>query len=426
MSRGYLDKIIIELLINEPFYGAISKQIHKFPTKEPDKFPTAAISFNPSMGRFEMQYNEDFFRSLTKEQVLAVLKHEFLHAILGHVTTKSKMIENPILLNYAMDAEINSWLTNLPEGFVVGEDGEPKGHCIQPGKPPFEDLDPFKGTEYYCTYLLKKFPELKDLESFMQKYKITIMDDHDGFGKAPAEKMSGNDQEEDGEGNGQGETRPLTELEARVAEHMLREALRRSVSNIKRNNLAWGSIPQEGIAYIEKLISMRVDWRAVVREFIQKSKRAERVNTWRRVNRREPYIRAGAKRERMANILIGIDQSGSVSDSLLSIFFGELANLADFADFDVAYFDTEVDKDLLSWKKGDDHPPIRRRFGGTDFNPISRFADEKSYDGLIIMTDMGAPKPEKIKTQRMWICLEGDKKTAPFQTDEAVVTIDED
>ena len=72
-----------------------------------------------------------------------------------------------------------------------------------------------------------------------------------------------------------------------------------------------------------------------------------------RLNKRYRYIHAGKKVNRQANIAISIDQSGSVSDDLLSAFFGELSKLADLASFTVIPFDTRVEDSLVyEWKKG--------------------------------------------------------------------------
>ena len=97
-------------------------------------------------------------------------------------------------------------------------------------------------------------------------------------------------------------------------------------------------------------IATKVDWRSVLRNFArQKSTRRSTVYC---INRRF-YIHAGKRSERVARVAISIDQSGSVSDSLLAAFFSELESLAGFVEFGCA-FDTRVDENLVyTWKKGE-------------------------------------------------------------------------
>ena len=62
------------------------------------------------------------------------------------------------------------------------------------------------------------------------------------------------------------------------------------------------------------------------------------------------------------------------------------------------------DSKVFEWKKGQSRPPERVMCGGTDFNAPTKWVNEKGgFDGLIICTDMEAPKPVSCKVQRMWI-----------------------
>ena len=101
---------------------------------------------------------------------------------------------------------------------------------------------------------------------------------------------------------------------------------------------------------------------------------------------------------------ISIDQSGSVSDSLLAAFFTELESLAKFAEFVVVPFDTRVDENLVfTWQKGQKRPWERVMCGGTCFNAPTKFVNDGNYDGHIVLTDMGASKPIPSRVKRMWM-----------------------
>ena len=69
-------------------------------------------------------------------------------------------------------------------------------------------------------------------------------------------------------------------------------------------------------------------------------------------------------------------------------------------------FDTEVDiKNSIEIKKGKRFTAKRTRTGGTDFDAPTKHANDhkKLYDGMIIMTDGGAPKPRLSRLRRCYV-----------------------
>ena len=115
------------LLMEEPFFAAISRRIDK---RASYAIPTAGVMVNPDTAQFEMLYNPKFFADLTDLQRADVLKHEFYHVLFEHVTGRMPDGVNIKLWNIATDLAINSHLHNLPEGGLI------------PGEPdtPFENL----------------------------------------------------------------------------------------------------------------------------------------------------------------------------------------------------------------------------------------------------------------------------------------------
>ena len=122
-----LNKHVHRLLMDEPFFAALSRRIDKRIDKS---IPTAGVRVNPTSGHFEMLYNPDFFEELPDIQRKGVLKHEFYHLIFEHVTGRKPSGINPKAWNIATDLAINSHLTGeLPE------------MCCMPGQKPFEDYE---------------------------------------------------------------------------------------------------------------------------------------------------------------------------------------------------------------------------------------------------------------------------------------------
>ena len=111
---------------------------------------------------------------------------------------------------------------------------------------------------------------------------------------------------------------------------------------------------------------------------------------------------------------------------MLSSFFAELNSLAKLAEFTVVPFDTEVDASkVFVWKKGQSQKAERVLSGGTCFNAPTDYINKRGdFDGVIILTDMEAPKPKACKAQRMWMTDERGARNPYFKTNERVIAVD--
>ena len=65
MSNFDLNIHTARLLMDEPFFAAISRRIDKRATYA---IPTAGVMVNPDSGQFEMLYNPEFFEKLTDDE----------------------------------------------------------------------------------------------------------------------------------------------------------------------------------------------------------------------------------------------------------------------------------------------------------------------------------------------------------------------
>jgi predicted metal-dependent peptidase len=66
----------------------------------------------------------------------------------------------------------------------------------------------------------------------------------------------------------------------------------------------------------------------------------------------------------------------------------------------------------------------RVKHGGTDFNAPTKYVNEQSFDGHIVLTDMQAEKPVSSKCQRMWMTTRDCLNGMPFKTHERVIAVD--
>ena len=377
------------LLMDEPFFAALSRRMDKRAT---NAIATAGVTVTEE-GKLQMIYNPKFFAPLSDEARKDILKHEFYHIVFQHVTGgrflsfRDMAPSERKIHNIAMDLAINGNLPHLPEGA-----------CF-PGKGPFEHLEPHKTAEHYLRELRK-----------MQK------DPPEGEGQGEGEGGG-----EGGEGQpGQGNGNPLDGMDSfddhsgwddvddqtkQIAEERIKEFVKDAVEEANSSSRGWGSVPADCRKEIIASISTKVDWRKVLRYFVKQSQKANKRSTVRKINKRYPYQHPGKKATRTAKIAVAIDQSGSVSEAMLTAFFAELNTLAKIADFTVIPFDTRVDPEKnWVWKKGQSRKTERTMYGGTCFNAPTKFVNETGgFDGLIICTDMEAPKPVRCSVQRMWI-----------------------
>ena len=378
------------LLRDEPFFGAISRCINKTAN---GAIPTAGVKINKETQQFEMIYNPKFFLGLTQAERAAVLMHEFWHVVNEHVTGRLPAEGMTKMWNIATDLAINSHLPNIP-----------KMACV-PTVGPFAKYPKGLSAEQY-------FEMLKEDEQFNKPPP------QDGDGEGEGSPDSFDDHSGWSENSGD-----IDNTTNEIAKEALKEAMKKAAEEANRSN-NWGSVPSDVRKQIMDRLNPSVDWRKMLRYFIKTSKRCDKSSTVRRINKRFPRIHAGKKVNRIANIAISIDQSGSVNDEMLAMFFTELNELANLATFTVVPFDTRVEDSLVYvWKKGKKHVWERVMCGGTDFNAPTKYVNEGDFDGHIILTDMQAPKPIASTCSRMWMTDKQNASSPYFKTNEVVVPI---
>ena len=428
-----LNKHTARLLQSEPFFAAISRRIDK---RASTAVPTAGVRVNPETGQFEMVYNPDFFDKLTDLHRTGVIKHEYYHLIFEHVTGRLPEEGMTKIWNFATDLAINSHLIReLPEGALI------------PGQGHFAEMPVGKSAEWYLAALKKEQDEGEDEGGEGGQGDGEESDADEGSGGGPGDASDGEPGEGgsegegtgDGEGSGSGsggggEPEPFDDHSGwgegdntlnEIAKQRLKEIVKKAAEEASKAG-NWGSVPSDTQREILDRLAAKVDWKKVLRYFIKTSQRANRSSTVKRVNRRYAYVHPGKKINRMAKIAISIDQSGSVSDSMLARFFAELNKLATLAEFTVIPFDTRVDESkVYVWKKGETRKRERVMCGGTCFDAPTAYVNKQQFDGHIVLTDMEAPKPKASKCQRMWMTTARCARRPYFQTNERVIGIDD-
>tara|TARA_Y100000310_G_scaffold41755_2_gene39053 strand:+ start:3866 stop:5125 length:1260 start_codon:yes stop_codon:yes gene_type:complete len=406
------------LLMDEPFFAAISRRIDK---RASFALPTAGIMVNQDTAQFEMLYNPDFFDKLTDAERQDVLKHEFYHVIFLHVTGRLPAEVDMRLWNVATDLAINSHLHNLPKGGLI------------PGEPdtPFADLPRGQSAEWYLANM-PDFGKDEKGEGMSGKGDPSEQQCQGGSGQGNKSDKDNQDEDQDGSGNGgipdslddhSGWGECSQEIKDMASER-LKETVRKATEESSRSN-SWGSVSSSVRQDIMKMFETKIDWKKLLRYFVKTSQRSNKASSIKRINSRYPYIHPGRKTSRVARVAVSVDQSGSVDDNMLALFFAELNKLSAIAEFVVVPFDTRVDDKLVyTWKKGMKKKPERVMRGGTCFDAPTDYVNERGFDGHIVLTDMCAPKPKSSKCQRMWMTTPQYAKRPYFETKERVIAIE--
>lgn len=390
-----LDPYLIRLIDIDPFFSYILMNLKRVRTGE---IPTAGVTATKE--GLTLYWNPKFLASLEKRQVLGLLKHECYHLVFKHCTSRKRKPHQ--MWNFATDLAINSLIDfkDLPEGGLF------------PGKA-LANLD--KVTDPAQLKAWKRLSEL--IESFPKDqasewYFNKLMSDEElkeAMDKLPpsnsGEPMTGIPGMDDHEGWGDG----LSQEERQQIEDEVKELVKKAAGACdKSSSKGWGSVSAKTQEKIRKSFQNTIDWKKVLANFIGRRQRAKKSSTYRKINRKYPYIHPGRKIGHTSNLAVYIDQSGSISHKDITAFTGVLTGLAKNVTFTFYNFDTIVDESSKQvWKKGKKNINIPRTVtGGTCFDCVEEhFRKHDNFDGYIVLTDGAASKPKPCKKRRCWVIL---------------------
>lgn len=453
-----LNKHLVGFLVSSTgFYASVIRNMSKVCTRD---IPTMGVTFRKDKDQFILYWNPDFVQRIEAAEDVAakleksgsntdtvaahgdtrirnILIHEILHIVLKHVTVRKN--EPHFIWNVATDCAINSIIAagddtqfgSLPPGSLI-----PGRKLLKPDATQFvrgtdsdfacdlasaiEQLPPDLMSEIYFQSLMEAFKD--EIEKAKQRAKETgsgqlgdigggpgcpgALDDHDLWAK-----------------NSDGS--PMADADREYIEQRVRDLMRQAVAKAEQSDRGWGNIPMHLRAAIKAYVSGEVDWRNILRMWTNGRIRAETSHSIRRINRRYPYVHPGPKRNHRPLLLIAKDQSGSVSDEAVSLFYGELDALSRDVDFDQVSFDTECGE-VTRWARGSRPEMTRERCGGTDFEAPNRLMNSPEnfgrWDGVAILTDGECSKPGPSPVSRIWIICPGHKLL--FQPDDGELVIE--
>jgi predicted metal-dependent peptidase len=350
-----ISKIGKQLMFSEPFYGMFLSTLNKTVRKDID---TAGVSKNGV--NYQLAVNEEFWNSLnTDKKKIGLLKHELLHICFGHLTFKNDFPDHE-LANVAMDIEINQYLTS---------DYYPTPDILLPSTFPELNLPLKAGAREYYKLLQKSLDEgtSEGLCKLIDSLRA------DGQGLHPTWK----------------EFDDLSDADKKLAEAQLKHQIRQVLESSKDMSF----VPSELKSYIDELLEVTppsYDWKSYFRRFFGSSSKIYTKKTRRKYNKRFPSNPA-LKIKPKKHVLVGIDTSGSVSDSDILEFFNEINHMYKTG---IAITIAEGDAAVHNvYEYNGKVPKTVTGRGGTDMNPFVKYLNEhRQYNSLIVLTDGYIPE----------------------------------
>lgn len=305
-----------------------------------------------------------FCKDLPLVHRLGVLKHEMSHVCMGHLIGMTEQIKTGQLdllkYNYATDCALNQF---------INKDHLPKG-CITPSNLPTKEktVMPFKTNEYY--YSIIDFGSKKqdggdsdNAAGSGQKEIGELLDDHSAWGEG-------------------GEVDP--EVQKEVTRRMVEKSG-------EATHKAIGSYPSEYLAMLENLRPKKdVQWETLVKRVLG-SRKAGRKKTLLRKNRRQPKCNwvKGVKKDRLFDVAVISDVSGSVSDAELKALWERLLTLCSTFNTSITVVQVDTVPSLPEKLTKSTTTITRRANGGTVLSPaIDKLREHKvAYSVLVVTTD---------------------------------------
>jgi len=361
IDREVREKLItarVGLLLRASFFGNLATRLKLVNADE--WCPTAATD-----GR-HFYYNSRFINMLRPKEIEFLFGHEVLHCVYDHFGRRGN--RDPQLFNIANDYCVNADLKKHGVGEFITT-----VPCLYDRK--YEGMS---SEEIYDQ--LYENAEKIDISKLIQQLLDEHLDgDSDGDGK---------DSDKDGEGKG----RPkLSEADKQA----IRDEIKEAVLAAAAASDGAGNLPAGVKRLIQDLTEPKMNWRELLRMQLESTIKSD--YTWMRASRKGWHMDAvmpGMKLDPMIDIAVALDASGSISETMLKDFLGEVQGIMDsFPAYriHVVTFDTEAyNPAQYNSENLDDICDYEvKGGGGTDFDCVFNYLKENEIEPkrLVMFTD---------------------------------------
>ena len=432
-----MQRVRARLVTDHPFFGDLALRLILREDKTCHDMWTdgRVLAFNPL-----------FVTCLKEDRLAGAQAHEVLHLVFGHHLRRSN--REKALWNRACDLAINSILVesgfHLPDGFLYNADYKGKtadeiydillARIAEAG----QEGTKRRGSDRQSSESQSK----QDNSGALSKAGLGVRSPNDssagegqtedkersrqdGRGVKPVKgaqssgkKTDGSPASFDGEVrdlpdslNGRGSDKDRIRAE-QEAEMMLTQAASRAKN--------MGSMPAGLVRQVEQLQSSSLDWRDILQRFLASC--ADNDYTWSTPNRRylfQDIYMPSRWEQRLRDIVVAVDSSGSVDTRTLALFMSELRRVLESYDttLTVFYHDTKVQKVEVLSRFSEDHELVPVGGGGTDFRPVPEAVKNEGIEPacLLWFTDLECTRfPDDPGYPVLWLSTGRQDSKPPF------------
>jgi len=366
-----IKEVIMKLLIEQPFYGYVAASVSLV---ESEKVATIKMASIPEL---IIYYNLQWFESLSNQHQMGTVIHELLHVILLHQFRRGN--RQSLLWSIACDMAVNELIVSkyIPSDAVT---------VTQMSKQLKRTIEAHKNAEFYYDFIADVKDEISLIA--MEGDNILIFE---GESCLKVQKISE-------------ETATASEVNA------LKSNLSQAFSDAKTD----GEIPPGVEERVEEVYkNFQIDWRVILKRFLTGRGRMITRKSYKRQSRRYEEL-PGTKRSIGVDALIAIDESGSISDSLVQSFYQELRDINKITGTSMMVVRFDTDCSLPVPLNSFVVESKRMKRGGTDFRPVFQLADEQKIPLLIIFTDGDGEAPSSANQNTLWVLTKNAKRPASF------------
>lgn len=384
MTYPALEKAIVRLLKERPFYGRFLLNLHRVHLDGANPLGITVRNGEPTL-----LINNQLFDPLLPLTQEALLEHCVKHLLHLHISRRKERSSG--CWDICSDLAINPAIEGMPKSSPLPSDyNVPEGLAAE---------------EYY-TLLLPVF-DIGNLSG-------------DGIGAAGEEqrgKVGGSDGEQHFMSSVPVDDHSCWQdsdgIPQRLVEEMVRSMVRDAI--VKSD----GEVPGDIRPLVESFLKpSSIPWRQILRQFVANAGRVGKKSTWQREHRRFQHDTPGAKKNHRLNLLVGIDVSDSTDiHELREMFARELKEIAKGSEswITVLYANSRIQRiENLSGKN------IRSETyhggGFTDLRPVFEYASSMKPlpAAVIYLTDGYGEAPAKMEFPTLWVLTADGKKPAKW------------
>ena len=358
-----IEKAYKKLLIENPFYGLFLLGLSKVIDKSVETACVRKRGIN-----CELVINPEYWETQDDMQQLNLIQHEVYHIVFQHMFM-TPFFKNHEVLNVAADCEVNSYLQNLDNTWIV---------------PSMFNAEPKLGTKTYYDIIMNQTPPpppQRGGDGNGSNGLPNTKDDHSSWGK---------------------EFQECSDAEKQLIQNQINSQIKTAAEQTIKMR---GTIPAEMQAIVDELFKPKprvFDWKAYFRRMLGSIYDINIKKTRRKESIRFPGA-AGIKHKKKVSILVAVDTSGSVNDEELKDFFSEITYIYKAgARITILECDAAISANYEYTGKWTGKVHSR---GGTDFQPVIDYyrKNMKDYAALVYFTDGECSIPNNVPRDTIWV-----------------------